>query len=428
VFVSNTNYDNIATSMQILHEMQVLADRYINDPTQEDPVWLHAQMDGETGVRRALVRRIEVQYKPQWFGVGESTLNIPEVITVVREPYWENPTVMRLPDISVAATANMIYDYTSAGAVISAHDIVGDVGARIRHFRLWSSTTALATCWFGIRSANKHPNLANFIALWECEDGTNFPDATDAAEGAASGGTRVTISESAVDWDDGAFHPAVELLVSDVTANPTDNLGKFLWLLRARLATSGAWEVRLRFSYDRSGSEQNFGYIETDPVEITTNNYLCYEMGISPIGIRDIQTILTNDLGATFETDFRVDIYARRTSGTSDLYLDCLLLIPIDEGFCKIDVNNPNTNSVALVFGVSPKGTADVLSFSSALNKIRDSTGLLNLENFVLPPGDGRMYIVAQEEDVHDLTASITMNDADIGKYYERWLSLRGSE
>ena len=76
LLLSNTSHDNIAANMQSLHEMQVLANRYMNDPTQEEPVWLHSQLDGETGERRALVRNITIQYRPSWFGAGE-TITIP---------------------------------------------------------------------------------------------------------------------------------------------------------------------------------------------------------------------------------------------------------------------------------------------------------------------------------------------------------------
>ena len=78
--------DSIATYMQSLHEMQVLADRYINDPTQEEPIWLNAKMDNETGQRRALVYSIGVQFKTSWFGPQATALDIPLVLTVVRGP------------------------------------------------------------------------------------------------------------------------------------------------------------------------------------------------------------------------------------------------------------------------------------------------------------------------------------------------------
>ena len=242
LLVSNTTYNLLATSMQSLHEMQVLADRYINDPHQEYPVWLQAQMDGESGLRRALVYSIDIQYKPRWFGAGADTTNIPLVLSVVRGPYWESTTVRNLPDAAPAAAASVAYDYTAAGTSVSAHDFSGDVGARIRLLEIYSMVgdNSLTDYWMGIRSANKHgaTGITNFVPIWECEDGTNDTDATDTVNAAfASAGNDVVVSESARDWDKatngGVFYRCLALRLDDITANPDDNFGNYLWLLRA---------------------------------------------------------------------------------------------------------------------------------------------------------------------------------------------------
>ncbi|MHC4334123.1 MAG: hypothetical protein ACYSUV_10290, partial [Planctomycetota bacterium] len=135
--IRETDQDAIATSMQLLHEMQVIANRYMKDSTQEDPVWLHAKMANETGERRALVHSISVQYKSSWFGTEATVEDMPLVITIVRGPYWESITVRNLPDYAPSAAACVVYDYTAAGAAVSAHDIVGDAGARLRFFDIY---------------------------------------------------------------------------------------------------------------------------------------------------------------------------------------------------------------------------------------------------------------------------------------------------
>lgn len=118
LLLAHSSHDNIATSVQSLHEMQVLAERYVNDLTQDTPVWLHAKMANETGERRALVYSITVQYKTSWFGPQATAEDIPLVMTVVRGPYWENTTVRNLPDATPAAAACVVYDYTAAGDVV----------------------------------------------------------------------------------------------------------------------------------------------------------------------------------------------------------------------------------------------------------------------------------------------------------------------
>jgi hypothetical protein len=424
LFVSNTSYDNISSNMQSLHEMQVLADRYINDNQQEDPVWLHANMDGETGERRALVRSITAQYKHPWFGAGEATTNIPLSLTVVREPYWERTTARSLDGVSITGAACMVYDHTNT----PSQDIVGDVGARVRFWRMTSATSA-AVFWMGVRSANKHgaTGITNFEEIWECEDGTNNASEsgiTDTVDATASGGNRVTLTETDLNWDDGTYRMVLNLKLSDISANEQDNFGKYLWLLRAKAsAGSSTWDVKLQYSYHYSTNPVS--PIDSEIVEVSGTSWNIYEMGLSPIGLRNMHALLDTDFGFSNETTFRVDIFARRTSGAADLHLDCLCPIPTDEGFCKVERTSAADTDVT-IFGYSPEGTTAVMAHTNANAPIR-TAGTVNDEGFRLPLGDGRTYIVASNTSYHDLN-NLSVNASDVGKYYECWLSLRGSE
>jgi hypothetical protein len=427
VFVSNTNYDNIATSMQSLHEMQVLADRYINDQQQEDPVWLHAQMDGETGERRALVRSITIQYKPQWFGVGESTLNIPEVLTVVREPYWESTSVRNLPDAAPSAAACVVYDYTAAGDAVGAHDIVGDVGARLRFFGLHDSgSDGVRRFWMGFRSANKHgaTGISNFIKVWELEDGINNITETgvnDKVDVTASGGNMVEVTEIDLNWDTSTFLRVSSIRLSDVTANEGDQFGNFLWLLRAKV-DSGTWEVRLSHTWNRG---EDFDILK-DIVEISDTDWRYYEMGIFPTTSRNIHSIVESDLSKDPEGFFTIIVFARRTSGTGNLNIDCLVPIPVDEGFAKLDY--VTSTNLRFFIGQSPKGVWGSAIANSNDNIFHALSNIESINNFVLPVGDGRIYCAYERDGESDITDVVTFNPADVGRYYERWLSLRGSE
>jgi hypothetical protein len=398
--------------------MQVLADRYINDNQQEDPVWLHASMDGETGERRALVRSIEIQYKPQWFGAGESTLNIPLALVIEREPYWENPTATSLPDVAPSAAACVVYDYTSG----AGQDVVGDAGGRIRLFGI-KHTTGLDRYWMGIRSANKHGStgLSNFINIWECEDGTPGTDVTETADGSASGGTKDRVTESARNWDSGIFFDVCRILLTDVTANEEDQLGDFLWLLRAKVV-SGTWEIRLSFAASTSSAE-----LFSEIVEVSNTNWEYYDLAIHPIPVRNLHAILDTDFPTTGET-LAVRVYARRTSGSGDLDVDAVIPIPIDEGFIKMQGDTSVGGTEQLYFGHSPEGIKDTMT--RIVNSPGQRFAIRGIHNFILPPGDGRIYCVySQKEGAADvLTDTIVFNDGDVGRYYERWYSLRGGE
>ena len=427
--LAHSSHDNIATSVQSLHEMQVLADRYINDPTQETPVWLHAKMANETGERRALVHSITIQYKTSWFGAPATALDIPLVITVVRGPYWESTTARNLPDGAPSAAASVTYNYTAAGDVVAAHDIVGD-GARIRLLDIYNNFN-LHRYWMGIRSAGKHgaTGVSNFVNVWECEDGVNNSvesGITDEVDATASGGDRVTVSETDLDWDDGNFHNCIYILLGNVTNNEADQWGDFLWLLRAKV-TAGTWETRLGFSVGvymaDSGND-----IKTDIVEVSDTDWGFYEMGVKPISLRNIHTLIEADYSKSLEHFYRIDIYARRTSGAGNFYLDCLCPIPIDEGFLKIEGKESSTDEHVL-FGHSPEGVKGSISFSGG-NLLVQTFALMGVQNFTLPPGDGRIICVYSQKagGADTLTNTIKFNDGDTGRYYERWLSLRGSE
>jgi hypothetical protein len=302
-------------------------------------------------------------------------------------------------------------------------------GFRVQYFELKPGTgDTMNTYWMGIRSANKHgaTGISNFENIWECEDGTNH-NGTDATGDSSASNSAYVFNNGSVNWDDGDFHILMELLLSNVSANADDNLGKYLWLLRAKLsAGSTTWEVKLRFSYNNTGVEQTSGYVDKDPVEISTISWSFFEMGAMPIGMRDIHSILGGDFALSNEEDFRVDIYARRTSGTAALRCDCLCPIPVDEGFCKVDAPDAGSTD-RTVFGFSPEGSGDLLVHTST-STIVSSAGSIDPTNFVLPPGDGRIVIAYADDSETVIDNTIIINDGDVGRYFERWLSLRGSE
>lgn len=420
LILNHTSQNNLAASMQSLHEMQVLADRYINDRTQETPVWMHAQMNGETGERRALVYEINIQYGPQYLAAGSSIPQIPLVLTVARGPYWENPTVTNTGSSGNLTGACVTWDYTTTPG-----DNVGDVPARIRLFSI-ELTDTTTRYWMGFRSANKHgaTGLSNFETIWECEDGTNNPDSvetgiTDQADATASGGNIVRLVETDVDWDDGSWRRVMLHTLTQASTNEEDQFGNFLWLLRAKVPTSSStWELYFRFHSNTSGVSVG---ISKDIIEINDTDWRFYEMGINPISLRNMQAIIEADQSKTQDGDFSVSVYGRRTSGTSNLYLDCIIPLPIDEGFAKLDFGKSYTRHY---FGQSPKGEWGAMVYSAGATLDICATPE-SIENFSVPVGDGRLYTVFERASASDITDVVNLG---VSKYYERWLSLRGNE
>jgi hypothetical protein len=420
-----TSHNNVSTYMQALHDMQVFADQYINDPTEDTPVWLHAKLDNETGERRALVRRIDVQYGASWYGDEATVLDVPLTITVTREPYWESTTARDLPEYAASAAAVIVYDYSASSATADAHDVVGDVGARIEETIIRSVTSgSLDKVWFGIRSARK-ADPTKYDPLWECEDGTNEAISSDDAASETNtaspgGGSGVFVAGVPTTNDVWQHYFTYQFSNNSVIlADIEEMYGNYLWLMRTRTsATADIFDVQFRWGYEDMTNDQ---YVRGPIVELDSENWTYLEMGAKSFPLVDVI------VGKGVNQFYEIQVWAQRTSGSADIYFDCICPIPIDESFLKVSDASASVDE-HIVFAQSPKNT-----ISSIVEEVvGGSAGALppaNYSNFVLPPGDGRMFVVYEGSSGSVLTEAKTLNLATYGcKYYERWLSLRGSE
>lgn len=421
-----TSDDNLAAHLQALDDMRMRADRYIRDRTEEDAVWLHVKMDGETGERRALVRRIDMEWLSPEVDIkgypADHSANVR--LAIERAPWWERNQARSMADGSEQAGASIVYDPTGGG---SPHDIVGDVPARIRRLTVRSDATGapLYGLWMGMRSAPKHGTLANFINIWELEvagatPGTDAARATDATASPGGGGdTKVTVTPGTETWEK---RWTIEL--QDVTANEQDNFGDFLWLLRYKLSEgSSKWEVQLRFGYSGMADDD---FVRGPIKEVSNSSWYYVLGGRHPVPIRDFHAITLSDYGDATDKTFAIQIWARRTSGEANLDLDCLCPLPIDEGWLKCwGFDIPAATDGFWVFGESPEGGVQALAYSSG-----SFTHIASLaaHNFRLPVGDCRIICIYAGPTDHSISTGIYIMPAGGFDYYERWANLRGSE
>lgn len=421
------DHDNLAAHFQALDEMRRWAASYKPDPTvsragDREGVYLHAKMDGETGERRALVNAIRVmrwttQQISDAGGSSESRVGVR--LELEREPWWEDTTARGFPSVAEASGACLVYDYTDSGA----HLVAGDMPARIRNLNIRSDATGarVGRLWMGLRSQDKHNDVDDFEDIWECEDtdgdlGTDAARATDATASPTGGGnTKVTITPGTATWA-----KRLTLMIEDFTNHWDDNLGLFLWLLRYKLsAGSSTWDAQLRFGY--SGMAD--GDFKRGPVVELANfswDYLEMAAQLMPVSGRYY-------LGLN-QGKCAVQIWARRTSGSANLDLDCLIPLPVDEGWLKITgIDLPAGSEASLNVTERPDGTITVFQIGAVGIEI---LGRPASWAFRLPPGDGRMYIVyAGPTDSDITTGGITMTGAGAGYgYIERWANLRGAD
>lgn len=417
--IKGTSADNLASVLQTLHLLQRTAAEYWMDPTQDTPVWFHCKLNAETEERRALVKAVELILASNPYAVRPDFTDkgIKGTLIVERHPYWERTASISMPEETLLSGAAIIYDPTSVT------DIVGDVAARIKPFDVRSLGDPLNRFWIGLRSVDKHGTLGNFVEIWECEDGTNNPnesgvtdDAATDPNGASPGsaaGIFVKLIETDLNWDD-EWHEVMGIRIEQVTANYDDNKGRFLWLLRS-MVTSGTWEVQLRFGYNQMDDDT---YTRGDIIEVSATTWNFHEMGQAMIPLHGAR--LSGD--EVYDNLWEIQIWAQRTSGSGDLYLDCLCPLPIDEGY--LIASNLIESGGAQAYLYYQAGPNDDVLVSSRTDMPEWSTW-----NFALPSrgnGDMRMIIVFARDSTSILTDDIQIFSSS--EYYPRWLSLRGTE
>jgi hypothetical protein len=527
--IDGTSHDNIASEMQDLDLLRYRAPRYLTDQTQDFAVWLVAQMDSETGSRRAVVTNIDMEILDPLLEEGtgwqaENTVRIR--LKVTRLPWWEDQTTTTLLGVScwvlnfdsgstiitpgetltgavsghvttvygvntrsgsyvggdaagtfycAGATGTFndnealngsiagddcatldgtrsvplgyAYDYTGSG------DIVGDIPARIQYQIFEPAVSSeVGRIWAGIRSNNKVPNPEYYCCVWEMEYGTQ-EDADCATETEAGGlaspqnGTGVDYIKidydrgggSATDWDDGDFHEAWswtldDMMLGGVEKDCRNAAGDLLLLMRAAPNPSGGqvttWEVQLRVG---TAQMADADFLELWKVEMSSDTvstkWEIYEMGVVRLplhNVRALKNAFADMSVAIASTQFQ--IWARRTStALGDLDIDCVMPIPLDEGYLIIKDAVADATTSEIWFGQGPLPKDRQVGIYDSTNKLEQIV-MARSANFALPPGDGRLIFCNARDSLSVISDRIIVNANSNGKIYERWANLRGAE
>ena len=411
------SHNALATTLQALHDMQRWARAYTRDFTQTTPVWLYAQLNAETNPRRCLVYGdispgegpLVMRYASGWFGPESANEMASLSLALQRRGWWESVALTTDKTGAAISCIGGAFDYTASPAAA----IPGDAPARLAKMLLATGLYSNGILiWLGFRSAEKHGTLANFVANWELDNGTV---GIDTAKGADSNtvSTQAMITDFAgvTDWAE-----RVKIELNDVTAHASDNYGRFVVILRARVGASTTCEVEVQGGYRAAHAALH------EPVEVSEGAYHIFPVGVVTILSRDISG---GHLSALDDTGFGFEIHARRTSGTGSLYLDVLTLIPADEYFMHIQCDQSATD---VGVTVSPRGIQQALMYYSAGSPVQVIVehGAINAEGDGLPIGSGQMYALMAGGDGLLPTATGTFGVAAF-QAVARYHSLRGS-
>lgn len=411
--------DNLAASIQALNLFQKYAAEYYVDPFYSNEVWLHSQMTDETSARRAAVRSIEYSWGDSQFGGVASTQNLVALNTVVvRSPAWENPSAFQLPSVTPSAAVSVKYDYTNAGA----SPIAGTMPARVGVFQITNNdiNATLDRFWIGLRSANKHGDLADFETVWECEDGTNAATGSDVADGGASGGFKVVGTPSASDTWERVFTISLSDVVA-LSADYVDNFGRFMWLLREEVSSSSTFQIQLRWGYSGLINDE---FVQGEIFEVDNTDWDVLVMGTQSIPLNDMRVLRGLE---SLEGGYEIQVWMKRTSASGTISFDCLAPVPVDEGYLVLE-NCDIAYEEYVLLGFDPFGRSQALSFNTAGTQKLAFTEI-ETPFFQLPVGEGNMIIVAARnlQQIYDdgiiLGGATAQNSA-----YERWMDLRGDD
>jgi hypothetical protein len=422
LIVEGSSNDNLAALLQSLALYQRYGITYQQDILWDTPVWLHAKMSSETGEVRALVKAMDWGWDSSpYSGVPTSQSTINLNLSVLRMPYWERTEARSFPTLTLATGGSATYNYTAVSGSVAAHDIVGDAPARITALSSVVATGGpIARYWIGVRSAEKHGTLSQFENEWECELGTNETGAVDTVDATASDGYKVVFTPSASD----TWEKVLTLRQGNAVTFVADNLGRFLWLLRyTNNATD--WDLQLRFGYSGLDDDE---YIYGPVVSVADSGAVweVVEMGQSAVPLRNMQAG-ADAVPSHYAFNFSIQIWARRTDGSSTISFDCFMPIPIDEGYLMI--RGADVSADTLVYSETPNGKTMCVQFLTASPWGVTEFVDYDTYNFRLPPGDGRLVIVAARSASHVLADTTTWGGGATKEgYFERWASLRGAE
>lgn len=405
-----TTHDALATALQKIDEKIAQAARYIgiNRGTEAEQysVWLLVQTSAETGSRKALIkslRRVNTGEISQ-YGLDSADGYYRRTVTLqlTRGP-WERHTYSTVSGSGVSTVAS----YTNTTVTV-----VGDMFARIGYARMLgdgSGSGPLHKYWMGFRTA-RFGTLANFQPYWSLRKSAAFDTDT-------TGGTTNSDATAKDGYKTITTFATVPTLLrratikcTNVTSNEDDQRGEYKVLLRAKVTSTAVVRVRMA-----DGLYSSPALSARLRVKITSTDWQFYEVG-------NITIPTPGRFGdfANMTNNYSIGIDAELVSGSGNLEMDCLCMIPTAEGFVYAEggaVVNPQD---VLYARQLPEGGAASLSFVSLVP--------VGIGTPVVSKGvpTGALYIVfcAQRS-----ASSVLADTCDISvRYYSRWSDMRGSE
>lgn len=380
------------------------------------------QLDNETYPRQAQILNIQPPDRVKTFTPTEISANyIGEYqIGIERTPFWEDP--YPYPTTTAKTSINSI-----GGTAVLSETINGDVPARIALLNFNSTATIYNNFWLGWRTS-RFGTTANFAPVWSLDKGAGGnaggTDTGIVSDNSAYDGKKMTCTFASST----ALIQRTWIAVTDVTANPNDQRGTFTVLLRAKMSDTSTARVRMRAGWFNPQDNTIYNPIYRSRVVINGNNgmitapWTFYEIGtinIPPLRYFNPNVVLDY---------FAIALDAERTSGAGNLEMDCLVLIPNDEGMISLKSDAEITLIDTLTLTTTTPPNDQPYGYMTVVLGAITSHNTLTVSaiNWGLPANGEAPRLIAAGSGLDSLSTKATTFNLSY-TYIPRWRTLRGS-
>ncbi len=287
------------------------AREWATDPLRSGPTWLEFHADGEPDSRRRLVLDGGREFLNRT-GINPLMTNQRVAIEIKLEfayPWWEKEGETTVFNQNVGCLGGKLY--IPAG---------GDMDGRIARLTLSGGSSAMTKYWIGMRQV--YDGTSDLETRWAISQGMDAVDSSNTADTDCISSNRKTVTFATTT----ALAQRSRMLYTTIAGavDYTHLTGRYLALLRYKLPTSAS-AVAL---------EMRYGYVNDtlaiqDAVIVTTGGSGMSTYGVVELGMVQFPAGSPRGLAATMD-DLTIDIYAERITGSTQLHLAELILIPSD--------------------------------------------------------------------------------------------------
>jgi hypothetical protein len=418
VAVEGSSHNDLADKISALDDFVQFVKDSISRPINPQVVRFEVKLDNETGERSSTVYKITSRFSRALNRPPVSPGNFIDeyVITIERDHWWEQhlygaELFQLATGIGCPRTGTVLTDYGSK----TDGDVGGTVKAKITSVQIRGDQSHAYNAnevWVGLRTDAIANDRTNFQPVWNCKDATQIlGDCTLQS-------TSTAISGSLYECDftmQTILYPRNYLQLDDVTSYPEDQRGTYLVLLRARCTGSETYTGRVDSGF----------YNPTDPVlkagptfTIDQGSQFLYPAGY--VSIPPARYAQRVDADANFLLSYCLVVNAGiLSSGTGNLQMDALILVPVDEGFMYI---NNSWISSAYNTWVVTDAFGGITSHSWGGYTVESP--IVSPIDWSLPLGKGAVVLIAQRSDEQNRDDSYGIDFL----YSKRYRTLRGSD